>query len=83
MVDAYEVLDLRAALERVYETDAHLVTYVIEGAVRQPRINKPGLPSFERPVHTTTFMCDVDNPGHADWNDELRDEADRQWDSVP
>jgi hypothetical protein len=81
--DAYEVLDLREALERVYATDAHFVTYVVEGASRQPRLNKPGLPYFDRPVFTTTFVCDVDNPGHAEWNEELRAQAAREWDSVP
>jgi hypothetical protein len=81
--DAYEVMDLRDALERQYETDAHLVTYVVEGAARQPRINKAGLPRFDRPVHTTTFMCDVDNPEHAEWTDALRAEAAQQWDSIP
>ena len=81
--DAYEILELRGALERVYTTDAHFVTYVVDGAARQPRINKPGLPYFERPVVTTTFVCDVDNPGHAEWNDALRAEAERQWRSIP
>jgi hypothetical protein len=81
--DAYEVLDLRDALERIYATDAHFVTYVVEGAERQPRINKPGLPYFDRPVFTTTFVCDVDNPGHAEWSDDLRAQAERQWASVP
>jgi hypothetical protein len=81
--DAYEILELREGLERVYTTDAHFVTYVVEGAARQPRINKPGLPYFERPVATTTFVCDVDNPGHAEWNAELRIQAERQWACVP
>lgn len=80
---AYEVLNLREALERVYPTDAHFVTYIVEGAARQPRLNKPGLPCFDRPVLTTTFVCDVDNPGHAEWSDELRAQAAREWDSVP
>jgi hypothetical protein len=83
VADAYEVIDLRDALDRHYDTDAHLVTYVVDGAARQPRINKAGLPYFDRPVYTTTFMCDVDNPGHAEWDDALRDEAARQWDAVP
>jgi len=80
---AYEVLDLREALERVYPTDAHFVTYIVEGASRQPRLNKPGLPYFDRPVLTTTFVCDVDNPGHAEWNEELRAQAAREWGSIP
>jgi hypothetical protein len=67
---AFEVMELRAALERTYTTDAHLVTYVVAGAERQPRINKDGLPYFEGRVETTCFFCDVDNPGHAEWTDE-------------
>jgi hypothetical protein len=81
--DAYEVLDLREALERVYTTDAHFVTYVVEGATRQPRLNKSGLPYFDRPVFTTTFVCDVDNPGHAEWDDALRAQAARDWEGIP
>ncbi len=81
--DAYEVLDLREALERVYTTDAHFVTYVVEGAARQPRLNKSGLPYFDRPVFTTTFVCDVDNPGHAEWDDALRAQAARDWEGIP
>jgi len=81
--DAYEVMDLREAIERVYTTDAHHVCYVVEGATRQPRINKPGLPYFDRPVLTTAFVCDVDNPGHAEWTDALRVQAAYEWDSIP
>jgi hypothetical protein len=80
---AYEVLEIREALERVYPTDAHFVTYLVEDVARQPRINKPGLPYFDRPVLTTTFVCDVDNPGHAEWSDELRAQAAGQWNSIP
>jgi hypothetical protein len=81
--DAYEVMDLREALERVYRTDAHFVSYVVEGATRQPRINKPGLPYFDRPVFTTTFVCDIDNPGHAEWNDALNAQAAYEWETIP
>ena len=62
--EAYEVLELRDALERRYKTDAHLVAYVVSGASRQPRINKPGLPHFGRPVEMGVFFCDLDNRGH-------------------
>ncbi|MFX9054237.1 hypothetical protein ABTN50_20235, partial [Acinetobacter baumannii] len=44
--EAYEVLELRQALHRVYSGDAHLVAYLVEGATRQPRVNKPGLALF-------------------------------------
>jgi hypothetical protein len=80
--DAYEIVDLRAALERVYTTDAHLVTYVVEGAAHQPRLNKPGLPYFDRQVLTTAFFCDVDNPEHGEWTDELLERASIQTESL-
>jgi hypothetical protein len=83
VTEAYEVVDMRKAIERVYKTDAHFVTYVVEGATRQPRLNKPGLPYFDRPVLTTTFVCDIDNPGHAEWNDALRAQAAYEWDTTP
>jgi hypothetical protein len=51
---------------------------VVAGAGRQPRINKPGLPYFVGHVEVGVFLCDVDNPGHSDWTDELRAEAARQ-----
>lgn len=68
--DAYAVVELEAALHRVYRTDAHLVAYVVEGATRQPRINKPGLPHFGRRALVHAFFCDVDNTGHAAWTEE-------------
>jgi len=80
--DAYEVLDLREALERRYQTDAHLVAYVVPGAARQPRINKSGLPHFGRPVQMGVFLCDVDNPDHALWTDETLAESLEQYDHL-
>jgi hypothetical protein len=79
---AFEVAELRAALERTYTTDAHLVTYVVAGAERQPRINKGGLPYFDGRVETTCFFCDVDNPGHAEWTDDYLSAAMDQYASV-
>ncbi|MGH7296780.1 MAG: hypothetical protein ACRELB_17710, partial [Polyangiaceae bacterium] len=83
VADAYEVMDIREAIERVYKTDAHHVCYVVEGAKRQPRLNKPGLPYFDRPVFTTTFVCDIDNPAHAEWDDRLRAQAAYEWETTP
>jgi len=81
--EAYEVLELREALGRVYSTDAHLVTYVVEGATRQPRVNKLGLPKFQSRVSVSVFFCDIDNPGHAPWNAELIEAAQRDYDAIP
>ena len=67
---AYEVVPLVDALERVYRTDAMLVTYVSEGAKRQPRINKPGIALWSAPLAVQCFVCDVDNPAHAAWTEE-------------
>lgn len=80
--ERYEVLELRDALTRTYGTDAHLVTYVVVGAKRQPRINKAGLAAFGRRVETGVFLCDVDNPGHAAWSEALRAAARRQYDEL-
>ena len=70
--EVYEVLELCAALRREYDTDAHCVTYIVDGAERQVRINKLGLVDFPRRVVVTAFFVDLDNPGHAPWTDESR-----------
>jgi hypothetical protein len=80
--EAYEVVELRDALERRYKTDAHLVAYVVPGAARQPRINKPGLPYFGHPVEMGVFFCDLDNPGHAFWTDEMFATAMEQYGAI-
>ena len=81
--DSYEVLPVKEALERVYATDAHLVTYVVRGATKQPRINKSGLTHFDGIVETSVFFCDVDNQGHAEWNDQLTEVALQEYQSLP
>ncbi len=80
--DAYEIVDLREALERTYTTDAHLVSYVVRGRSHQPRINKTGLAYFDGIVETTTFFCDVDNAGHGAWTDELVARAMREYETL-
>src|SRR5438094_766529 len=77
--EAYVVRELREALLDTYKTDAHLVTYVVDGAVRQPRINKPGLPHFPGRVTIGVFFCDVDNDGHRDWDETLLAQAHEQY----
>ncbi len=68
---AYAVMPLRAALARVYATDACMVMYVVDGASRQPRINKAGLPMWTGGTpRMHSFACDIDNPGHALWTDD-------------
>jgi hypothetical protein len=81
--DAYEILPVQEALQRVYPTDAHLVTYVVKRAQWQPRINKPGLVHFDGIVETGVFFCDVDNPGHAEWTDGLVESAMREYETLP
>ncbi len=79
---SFEVLELHDALTRDYPTDAHLVTYVVAGATRQPRINKGGLPFFKERVEVGVFFCDVDNPHHSHWNRELLHAAIEQYESL-
>lgn len=85
---AYEVLELGAALNREWRSDAHLVCYVVRDATgaplgKQPRINKPGLAAVAYDVDCAVFCCDVDNPGHAEWTDELFGRAVEQQVSLP
>ena len=80
--EAYEVLELHEALERKYSDDAHLVAYVVPGATRQPRINKPGLPHFGRSVEMGVFFADVDNPDHAPWTAEMFAAALEEYDTL-
>ncbi len=64
----YERLPLEEALTRVWATDAHLVTYVVEGdAERQPRLRKESWTRYGIPVSVGVLMVDVDNPGHREW----------------
>lgn len=68
---AYRVAPLREALARVYTTDACMVMYVVDGASRQPRINKSGLPLWTGGTpRMHCFACDIDNPGHALWTED-------------
>ena len=80
---AYEVVDLAAALTRAYRTDAHLVTYVVPGAARQARVNKPGLASLPAMPVVEAFFCDVDNPQHAEWTPDTMDPAIAQETELP
>ena len=81
--EAYEVLDLRDALGRDYSHDAHLVTYVVRGAKRQPRINKSGLTHFPHPVEVGVLCADIDNTNHSPWTDEIFAEALEQYETLP
>lgn len=72
---AYRVCELREALEHVYFTDAHLVTYLVEGLDRQPRVNKPGLELYGKRLTVECLFCDVDNPEHQRWTPETFEAA--------
>jgi hypothetical protein len=68
----YEILDLETALARVYTTDAHLVTCVVQTiATHQPRLRKASVGDYPLPVTTNVLFADVDNPSHAEWTPEL------------
>ncbi len=79
---AFEVLHLHDALTRTYTSDAHLVAYVVPGAERQPRINKPGLPYWPEPTpEIGVFFADLDNTPHVEWTNEKRDAAIARYES--
>jgi len=73
--EAFVVMELRDALTRVYSTEAHLVTYVVPGVKRQPRINKAGLATFDGFPETGVFFADLDNPDHGEWTPESKKAA--------
>jgi hypothetical protein len=79
----YWVRELRDALTYDYRSDAHLVTYVVEGARRQPRLNKCGLGSFPFVVRVESFFCDMDNPGHGGWEPAHRRRVQEHLEGIP
>ncbi len=79
----FYVLELKDALTHVYPFDAHLVTYIIEGVSRQPRLIKDQRHLVDRAVTVSAFFCDIDNqPNHAVWNDELHTAALAQYENL-
>ncbi len=77
---AFRVAPLAEALERVYRSDAHMVTYYVVGRdgrplEQQPRVNKAGLGWVLEQGYTLEhdlLMVDVDNPLHREWTPALR-----------
>jgi len=86
----YVVRELSEALHHCYFTKAHLAPYVVEGlelGQKQCRITKAGIDLFiektGKRAFTEAFFCDVDNPGHGVWTDELFARAREQDRSLP
>ncbi len=77
-------LDLWDALHFEWPFDAFATAYVVRGARRHPRINKPGLEAglISLPVEVTAFFCDMDNPGHGPWTDDLFAQAMREYEAL-
>lgn len=90
----YRLRPLAQALTHRYDTDAHMVSYVVYGPdgspVRhpdgrdgywQPRVNKDGLRWLREQgydVRMGCFVADVDTPGHVPWTPDLLDQAREQ-----
>lgn len=79
---AYVQFDLVDALTRTWNSDAHLVSYVlpVDHALvvnrSQPRLSKHwSPPDVIAAAYTSVVFIDVDNPGHAKWTPELHDAA--------
>lgn len=86
---AYAQLELVDALTRVWNTDAHLVSYVLPedhrlvASRRQPRLAKQAPADVLAATLFTTVFVDVDNPGHAKWTPELHDAALAAYAEIP
>lgn len=88
--EAFVVVELVEALGREYDTDAHLVTYVVsrDGVplVRQPRVNKPALEwvfSQGYELACDVLFVDLDNPEHAEWTDPAAARARELYATLP
>lgn len=87
----YVPTHLEDALARTYPTDAHLVSYVVQGPdghplERQPRVNKSSLDWFDAQGYTLrvdVLIADVDNPDHVNWTPKLRENFDQLWSDSP
>lgn len=69
-VSLMEVLPLGEALETAWSTDAHCVSYCVEGEDAWPRLNKPVLKDIiqqGRRVLCSILIFDYDNEDHGPW----------------
>lgn len=76
-----EVLPLGEALQRAWQTDAHMMAYRIDGEERWPRCNRVFVPEVRRVGADLSVTCcvqDYDNPGHAAWTPQLRAEFEQR-----
>lgn len=87
----YEVTPIQTMLERVYETDAHFVPYIVydqsgNPLARQPRINKSSVPwilSLGYEIKQHFLIGDWDNQDHQPWNDLWYEESFDLWRTNP
>ena len=64
-LETFDVVEIKAALRRVYDSDAHFVPYRIEGLDQCPRINAGGLVELNRAGRDVVFdviPIDIDAP---------------------
>ncbi|MFG0245703.1 MAG: primase-helicase family protein [Phycisphaerales bacterium JB052] len=72
--------------EEVYDGDAHCVAYTIPGEETMPRLNKPSYMAVKdqgKTIQLSWMIVDIDNPGHAEWTDELYEETFRALARLP
>src|SRR5258708_5845825 len=67
--DGLVVYELEEALNKSFDSDAHLTTYYVDGVKSHPRIQKASFTAYEGQIYVSTFMADVDNPQHASWSE--------------
>ena len=71
MPPVFDLVSLEQALNTTYNYDAHIVAYQIEGERRLSRLNKTAynfLREIGKTVTCSLIFVDVDNPGHAPWD---------------
>lgn len=65
-----EVLSFDKAIGQRFGYDAHLVTYYADDVETLPRIKKADARECPWSLWTDVMLADIDNPGHAPWNEE-------------
>lgn len=78
----YRTVELVDALTTEYPQDYHAVPYVVRGMGRMYRLNKPGLARVSQPIDLHAFFCDVDNPKHVAWTEELLAKALEEYEAL-
>lgn len=76
-LDSFKILELKEALFREYDSDAHCILYVDKDKLTQPRIQKAHARNYNGTLELHCLFADIDNPQHQKWTEETLTEHKR------